>query len=518
MYRGQSASTVTNYAGGVVHRASNDALLERYLSLGVAGTYYVSSQRVAQETIDGLSRISKQQRVEHLRKITDYSVNGKASSDDNIMIALAAFYPRNDAAKEYRDAYKDAFFACIRTGTHMLLWAQYHRQLNVSFGRFARKLVSDWYATQSAYNLLKYKSRYTWTHFDVWALTHPKLGDQAKSFSNWLRTKETGDVRILEIYNQVLAANSEEEVARLVEDHQLTHEFVPKRWHNSRRVWEVMYHNLPLTALLRNLNKLSVLGIDPTDRLARITTNYIKQSKAHPLVIFNALKIYSSGRGGLGKLRWSPLQSVVDQLERIMDETFTVFPRTNKRIMINLDVSRSMSSPAKQGSPVSSLEVCTVIALAFAKSAPNAQFFAFSDTFTPFPVLPTDTIRSITERANYMNFGNTNCDIPILYALERKIPFDAFMVMTDSETWIRTNKSDLVRLGIVGENYRYNNNADIFGALLAAYRRRVVADAKNVVYATSSSEFTLNDPNDMLGLDVCGFTPEVGNIITNFIG
>ena len=40
-----------------------------------------------------------------------------------------------------------------------------------------------------------------------------------------------------------------------------------------------------------------------------------------------------------------------------------------------------------------------------------------------------------TFRVDAMPYGGTDCALPMLYALERGLEVDAFVIYTDSETW-----------------------------------------------------------------------------------
>ena len=46
---------------------------------------------------------------------------------------------------------------------------------------------------------------------------------------------------------------------------------------------------------------------------------------------------------------------------------------------------------------------------------------------------------------------------------------------------------------------------------------KFVGDARSVVVATTSTNFTINDPDDKWGLDVAGFDTSVPAMISDFI-
>ena len=77
-----------------------------------------------------------------------------------------------------------------------------------------------------------------------------------------------------------------------------------------------------------------------------------------------------------------------------------------------------------------------------------------------------------------------DCALPMLYALERKLPVDVFAVYTDSETW--------------------HGSVHPFQPL-QMYRQRTGVPAKLVVVGMVSNGFTIADPSDAGMLDVVGF-------------
>ncbi len=93
-------------------------------------------------------------------------------------------------------------------------------------------------------------------------------------------------------------------------------------------------------------------------------------------------------------------------------------------------------------------------------------------------------------------FGRTDCALPMLYALERGLKVDAFVVLTDSETW--AGKVHPVQA-------------------LRQYRERTGIAAKLVVVGMVSNGFSIADPNDAGMLDVVGFDAAAPAVIADFI-
>ncbi len=94
-------------------------------------------------------------------------------------------------------------------------------------------------------------------------------------------------------------------------------------------------------------------------------------------------------------------------------------------------------------------------------------------------------------------FDRTDCAQPMLYALARKIPVDAFVIYTDSETW-------------AGSIHPVQ--------ALRQYREQTGIAAKLVVVGMVSNGFSIADPDDAGMLDVIGFDTATPSLIAEFIG
>lgn len=94
-------------------------------------------------------------------------------------------------------------------------------------------------------------------------------------------------------------------------------------------------------------------------------------------------------------------------------------------------------------------------------------------------------------------FGGTDCALPMLYAQAKGLEIDAFVILTDNETWA--------------------GNVHPMQAL-ESYRASTGIAAKLVVVAMVSNGFTIANPNDPNALDVVGFDSAVPKLITDFVG
>lgn len=100
------------------------------------------------------------------------------------------------------------------------------------------------------------------------------------------------------------------------------------------QIWEALLENMPMTAMIRNLGKMTSVGVlaPLTDGMTRVCDKLrdeqsLKSARVHPFSILLALKQYQAGQGDKGKLTWQPNQAIVSAL----DEAFYIAFKVCKR-------------------------------------------------------------------------------------------------------------------------------------------------------------------------------------------
>lgn len=119
----------------------------------------------------------------------------------------------------------------------------------------------------------------------------------------------------------------------------------------------------------------------------------------------------------------------------------------------------------------------------------------YSNGITPFNVGPSQRLDDVCRKTAALPMGGTDCALPMLYALEKKIPVDMFTVYTDSETWA--------------------GNVHPVQAL-AEYRQRMGIGARLIVVGMVSNGFSIADPNDGGMMDVVGFDTTAPTVMGDF--
>ena len=90
------------------------------------------------------------------------------------------------------------------------------------------------------------------------------------------------------------------------------------------------------------------------------------------------MKQYASGHGLTGDLVWSPVQPVLEALDRAFYLTFSNVVPCNKPVLLALDVSGSMETSMILGTSVSARMAAGAMALVTAATEPNYEIVGFS--------------------------------------------------------------------------------------------------------------------------------------------
>jgi 60 kDa SS-A/Ro ribonucleoprotein len=217
------------------------------------------------------------------------------------------------------------------------------------------------------------------------------------------------------------------------------------------------------------------------------------------------------GHGEKGKLTWKPRRKVVEALDAAFYLAFQAVEPTQARTLLALDVSGSMAHGQIAGMAGITPRVgSAAMALITAAVESNHEFVAFTNGsyksmhtgshglgsgITPLRISPRWPLDKVVEAVSGLDFGGTDCALPMLWAAENEEPVDIFCVYTDSETWA----GDIHPL-----------------QALRAYREKMGIGAKLVVIGMVSNGFSIADPEDGGMLDVVGFDTATPSIIADF--
>lgn len=173
----------------------------------------------------------------------------------------------------------------------------------------------------------------------------------------------------------------------LIRKYRLSREHVPTHMMDSREIWTALMESMGVTAMLRNLNKLTSLGLLVRDSLCSALLLKklrdlpgLEQARVGPLDILVSADVYSQGTGELGKLTWTPQPWVVSAL----DECFSAYTLhlaqsstpSKYRVLLGIDLRASML--VKVGS-TTGRKAAAATALVWKRLNPHWRFVGFSE-------------------------------------------------------------------------------------------------------------------------------------------
>lgn len=534
---GRESEMVANNAGGFGFVMDDWARLSRFLLLGSEkGTYYVGETRLTEQNAGVVIRCLKQDGPRVVEMARDINVRNRAPKTDQQLFTLALAMKHGDEAT--KRAVRDAAPQMLRTGTHLLHFVAMLDNLG-GWNRSKRRIVSDWFngdADHVAYQVIKYANRDGWTQRDALRVAHVKPASPAHDATfAWAARKptagaviETGEARevpkVLQNYAHLhLMEGSPIEKALWGISHGLPREVLPTEALGDVSVQAALLPGMPLHALIRNLGNMTASGLLTQAEHAQIVAKKItdmdslRRARVHPFAVLLATWVYKGGSGVRGGKTWTPSKIVLSALEDAYDLAFDFVAPTNKRILVGVDISGSMTMNCI-GAPISAATAATAMAITLARLEPQATVVQFDTEVAQ--------ILSITKRTGIASLentrgGGTDVSAPIRWAMGSAAPaiggpwgynlsgrnrsasvakvteYDAFVILTDNETWA---------------GKMHNSQA------LETYRRQVNRNAKLVVCAMAANHASVVDPNDPLSLGAAGLDSALPGLVSEFVG
>jgi 60 kDa SS-A/Ro ribonucleoprotein len=412
------------------------------------------------------------------------------------------------------------------------MYEKVYKSQNNSTGwnKLQKQAIANWYLNKNPKNLVylvsKYKNRNGWTHADILRLSHIKYPDSlhdllfkyiTKGYKEYLDKLDylldtTGIHLTEELYEsyqyiqdyiegyeqlKTLEESKTLEAIELINKFKFVREHVPTQLLNSPEIWNALAQEMPMVAMLRNLNKLNSVKLFekfPETKNKLITRlkseSDIKASKVHPLQILISLKMNGQNDGFDKDLKLA--------LNTAFKHAFKNVEDIGKRFLIALDVSGSMSCNTVNGiNCMTACEISCAMAMIIKSSQKSCDIMGFADTFRYLDLNPNDSLEKNLKKTNTQNFGRTDCSLPFTWSLENNKKYDAIIVFTDNETNANTRKPvDVLRL----------------------YRNKTGINCKLIVVATSTNDISIADRNEPMSmLDISGFSADTPMMINDFI-
>lgn len=524
----------TNLAGKPAFVVSDEEQLRRLLSVGPPGCPYC----VTNDNFDYVSALVNGQfpflyaMIENNPKvykdtIKEFEYNKKCKKQNPLVFCLAVgatYKPGTPETLQFRKHMYDELCVVCKTPSTLNMFINYCKQISLEingstcWNNLHKKAILGWYRKSTckdiAYLITKYRKREGYSHKDIFRLLHPKptspcedmlytfiVKDEIRELSDCPSDDEKDLHTFLRDYKALSCPSSSVYmIQELILKHNFAREHLPTQWLNEPMVWECLIPNMPSVALLRNLNKITALGVlqDGISR-ERILNKIKREVDVHPIQMLVSQKMYDCGHGAIGSLRWAPDFEISKALaNKFMD----IPPAKNIpdiiKILIGLDISGSMQAPVYGASILTARDASMATAMILKKKyGDRVDVMGFSTDFIRLNIDPDQNLQQNIAQTSRFPFGYTDISLPFTWALKQDIVYHVFIAMTDSET----NASPI----------------DPMDALHQYRRLKNVPNAGLVVLATNLSHISVGDPMDKNVLNICGFDQTVPLVIEEFL-
>uniref|UniRef100_A0A8C2XY82 TROVE domain-containing protein n=1 Tax=Capra hircus TaxID=9925 RepID=A0A8C2XY82_CAPHI len=386
---------IPNSEGGYVWQVTDMNRLHRFLCFGSeGGTYYIKEQKLGLENAEALIRLIEDGRgCEVIQEIKSFSQEGRTAKQEPTLFALAICSQCSDISTK-QAAFKAVPEVC-RIPTHLFTFIQFKKDLKESmkcgmWGRALRKAVADWYNEKGgmalALAVTKYKQRNGWSHKDLLRLSHLKPSSEGLAIVTKYITKGWKEVhemykekalsveaekllKYLEAVEKVKRTKDELEVIHLIEEHRLVREHLLTNHLKSREVWKALLQEMPLTALLRNLGKMTANSVlEPGNSEVSLVCEKLCNEKLLKKVRISQSRIHKIG--------------------------FPWLEPTGKRFLLAIDVSGSMNQRVL-GSVLNASTVAAAMCMVVTRTEKDSSIVAFSDEMVPCPVTTDMTLQQV---------------------------------------------------------------------------------------------------------------------------
>lgn len=351
-----------------------------------------------------------------------------------------------------------------------------------------------------------------WSLRDAMRLSHPKGVDRA--VGNFILRGEVAEdaPAILHGFKQAQAATSANEVVKVLRTHKnLPWETIPTQFLKDAEVWKSLFYNGALNgqALLRNVTRMARIGafddmVFAADYAKRLSDpGMIARTRLHPMAYMTALVVYTEGQIDRARSAfmhtvrnktWEVNSKVKAGLEAGMYEAFKHAQPANKRTLVGIDVSGSMSSPCS-GLELTCAQVAGALAMTILRTEPYSIVNGFASEFRSLGITEDMSLTEVFRKQRANTFGRTDCAVPMLWAAQKKVKVDHFIVLTDNDTYAGNIKPHQA---------------------LKQYQDKMGIPARLSVVGLDSNGFTIAEPGNPFMLDVVGGDANLPKVLAEF--
>lgn len=527
---GRESEMVKNDAGGYVFRKDVWTRLADFLVLGTeGGTYYANEQK---HTIRNIKTVAEAVALDGVRAV-QMAVDYSSGRPPRVVKPYPALYVVGVALVtgdlDTRRVAADSVPKVARTVDHLAHLFGYAKGAggvgaagSVS-STVAHRAWVNWFRAGDpnavAYQLLKYPSRKTgdgepFRPGDLLRLAspHPRNDTESDLFGLAVGKRTpldvTGSFANAKAYYEAQLADTPAKAVKVIRAYHVPWEFLPDKVLKSPEVWAALIPTLGMTALIRNLARMTEYGVfSPlSDAVGQVTSRLkdqteLHRARIHPFDVMLARVVYASGRAqpnAKAPVRtWTPNVYILDALDRAFEVAGRVAERRVGRLVVGIDRSGSMGYGVTHGGSVigRAYNIAAASALSLIRTwEADSHVVEFDTGVYPSQLRPNMSLGEVMRLP--FDGGGTDLAAPIGWALRQNVKCDAFVILTDNETW-------------AGRRHTTH--------LIDDYRRRINPAARVIVASTVASGMSVLDPKESGVLNIAGFDSSLPTLVAGYL-
>lgn len=388
-----------------------------------------------------------------------------------------------------------------KTPSHLFMFHFYckHACNLKGWPRTHRRHIAAWYTENPEYqndflqlarHVTKYRCRHGISHRKVIRSCHPKPPNEKFDFifryvAKGLKKADAKYSGQVSVATRVFSGECEDfirdyetmksgrasldHVIKTIKIWRLTWEHVPATFLELPEVWKtlLLQTQMPVTALIRNLVKMTRLGIlQPDSEGERMVCtklndpNILEQTKIHPFHVLTALAAYRRGKKEKrGKaLTWAVSDRIMQALYQFFLHSHALSP-TEKRLLLAIDVTMEMEKPVGS-SCLTTKEAAVGLAVALHQNANKAETVTFGKVTNKFEIQPQNQsafdIESTLESIHHQTAEETvkpNYSSPFMHAKQKSEGYDGLILLTS-----QVNAEEATTIRNSFQEYKKENN------------------------------------------------------------
>ncbi len=437
-----------NHAGAPAYKHGLRDQVRNFLRCGtLSGTFYVSAQQDAVETIETLRRFGEQDAVALAEEAISAREEGFMRTLPILAVVVLSGLPNKElfreTAKRVLKVPRDVAQFVLICKTGAVPGAEKFAGCRIGSVKTFLESLSEYHGIKGT-QMEKMPLR------DLVRMAHPKpSSDQKRELFGWLsghvESKSVSVNASVMALQKLKGTTDVAEQVQLIREGRLPYEAVSAVVTSPDvEVWRALLEQAPTFNLMRNLATFHRHGVFANSQSVELAVSKLtregamRQAKILPFRAYQAWKAYSALEGH--DLR------IVAALSDALTNSVANMPLFTGRVCIAPDVSGSMHCPIKPNVPgkmyrsssdeLSCMEVAGIFAAGLLARSANAVVLPFSNDVIDVRLNPRDSVLANAQTISSIGGGGTAMAAPVDRLLEQRDVVDLYVAITDSEDWI----------------------------------------------------------------------------------